>query len=193
MFFRIVVILLLALLASKVSYAQEFSAETVSVVNRVEVSGTFYYQSDRWRIDFETDGVRQTTIFRKDRKVVWQFDSVQKRYVEHPLDEADIAAFVKGEVDGEYKRELLGREPVNGRPALKYKVLYVIETKRGHLYQWIDEELKVPIKVTDKNDQLITEYRNIKTGPRAAELFELPAGYTKEVSKEKEQKSRKKR
>ncbi len=163
------------------SYAQEFSADTVSMVNGVEIIGKFYYKPDRWRMAFEANGIHQATIFRKDKKVVWQFDSAGKQYVEYSLDDKDIVAFVKGEIEGEYKRELLGKEKVRERNALKYKVFYV-DRKRNCLFQWIDEELKLPIKATDKNGQLITEYRNMKIEPQAAELFELPKGYTKEVS-----------
>lgn len=169
------------------SYAQEFSADTVSMVNGVEIIGKFYYKPDRWRMAFEANGIHQATIFRKDKKVVWQFDSAGKQYVEYFLEDKEIVAFVKGEIEGEYKRELLGKEKVRERNALKYKVFYV-DRKRNYLFQWIDEELKLPIKATDKNGQLITEYRNMKIEPQAAELFELPNGYTKEISRENKQK-----
>ena len=45
------------------------------MVNGVEIIGKFYYKPDRWRMAFEANGIHQATIFRKDKKVVWQFDS----------------------------------------------------------------------------------------------------------------------
>ena len=43
------------------------------------------------------------------------------------------------------------------------------------------EQPAVPIKSESKSgrDTSITEYRNIKEGPQADSLFEIPAGYQK--------------
>ena len=132
----------------------------------------------------------QSSLVHRPSSVVFRTSSLLSllsSVIEYSLEDKDIVAFVKGEIEGEYKRELLGKEKVRERNALKYKVFYV-DRKRNHLFQWVDEELKLPIKATDKNGQLITEYRNMKIEPQAAELFELPKGYTKEISRENKQK-----
>ena len=66
----------------------------------------------------------------------------------------------------------LGSEHVNGRKTQKWEITSPRGGK-GHL--WVDPRLAFVIKMRDEEG--LTELRNIKEGPQPPSLFELPAGY----------------
>jgi hypothetical protein len=68
----------------------------------------------------------------------------------------------------------LGPESVNGRDTMEYEST---STKGEVRDIWIDTELHFPVKW--KSSASVEELRNIKPGLQPAELFEVPAGYTK--------------
>lgn len=68
----------------------------------------------------------------------------------------------------------VGHDMVNGRDAVKYEVA----PGQGNTAPiWIDTKLHVPVKW--QNAVSAGELRNIQEGPQRAQLFEIPAGYTK--------------
>ncbi len=163
-----------------ISHAQEFSADTVSVMNGKQITGKVYCMPDRWRIEAETEGKHQISIIRKDKKLVWHIAEQQKQYIEFPLREEDLKTlFAVQKVNGEMKREAVGKEVINGRKTTKYKVYFEIKKMQGVMYQWTDDEYKIPMKTTDTEGKFVSELENIKMGPQRGDLFELPAGYTK--------------
>lgn len=157
---------------------KDFSAETVSVVGERKLHGSFYGTPQSWRVDFEADGQRRITIFRKDKKLIWQIDAVKNQYEEYSLNDEDVEMLSSGKVAGEIQRVALEKELVDGRRATKYKVDFGDKVK-GYLYQWIDDELSTPIQVVNSHGRLITKLQHIRTGPQPGSLFEIPAGYMK--------------
>lgn len=77
-----------------------------------------------------------------------------------------------GELKGQCNN--LGNEVVDGRDTIKYENVSSGKTKT---YIWIDTKLHFPIKWQAPGS--ITELHNIQEAVQAAELFEIPAGYTK--------------
>jgi hypothetical protein len=67
----------------------------------------------------------------------------------------------------------IGSESVNGRDTLKYESVSKGETT----YVWLDTKLHFPVKW--QGPVSTSELRNIHEGPQPAELFEIPAGYTR--------------
>jgi PIN domain nuclease of toxin-antitoxin system len=120
-----------ALLSAAVLHAQEFSADTVSLVNGKEIKGKMYYKPDRRRIDAEAGGKRQISIVRMDKKLVWHIADQQKQYLQLPLSEKDMADLAVATVQGEVRREAMGKEAVHGRGITKYRVYSRSAKTRG--------------------------------------------------------------
>jgi len=68
----------------------------------------------------------------------------------------------------------IGNDSLNGRSAVKYEG---VSTRGEKSYVWVDTKLHCVVK-TDGAEGSI-ELRNIQEGPQPANLFEIPAGYTK--------------
>lgn len=68
----------------------------------------------------------------------------------------------------------VGNDSLNGRSAVKYEG---VSTRGEKSYVWVDTKLHCVVK-TDGAEGSI-ELRNIQEGPQPANLFEIPAGYTK--------------
>ena len=67
-----------------------------------------------------------------------------------------------------------GNDTVNGRSTIKFEAT----NNSGETgYFWIDPKLRFPVKWQGKNSS--GELRNIQEGTQPANLFEVPAGYTK--------------
>jgi hypothetical protein len=68
----------------------------------------------------------------------------------------------------------VGSETVNGRSTVKFEATNA-SGETGDF--WIDPKLRFPVKWQGKNSS--GELRNIQEGTQPANLFEVPAGYTK--------------
>jgi len=164
---------------ASVATALEFSADIESLMNGKVIKGTFYYKTDRRRIEGEAGDKKQISIVRMDKKLVWHIADQQKQYLELPLSEKDMMGLAVVTALGEVKREKLGKEIVHGRSTVKYRIYCKINKNEGIIYQWIDDEYRMPVKTSDQDGKFISEFRNIKPGRQPNGLFELPPGYTK--------------
>jgi hypothetical protein len=70
----------------------------------------------------------------------------------------------------------IGHEAVHGRDAVKYESA---PAQGESKFIWIDVRLHFPVKW--KGPMGACELRNIIEGPQPKELFEIPAGYTKQM------------
>lgn len=68
----------------------------------------------------------------------------------------------------------VGSDTVNGRSTVKYEATNA-NGEAG--YFWLDPKLRFPVKWQGKDSS--GELRNIQEGAQPANLFEIPAGYTK--------------
>ena len=165
-------------MVSTPAFALDYSADTHSVINGREINGKIYARSDRWRIEAEIGDRHQISILRKDKKLIWHIAAQQKQYAEFPMKDDDIAKLLNLAAPGEYKREKLGAEKINNRPATKYKVFIRMQQREGAFIQWIDDEYKFPVKSEDEKGTFTSVITNITPGPQADALFELPTSLT---------------
>jgi len=152
---------------------QEFSADMVSRSGRQTVQAKFYVSGDKMRTEMPGNVV----IMRLDKNLTWIIMLKQRIYMEQALKPKDLPKTSK-ELGGEIKRVSLGIETVDGKPAEKFKVIYVENSTRLTVYQWLRDS-KFPVKIEAENGSWSIEYKNLSVGPQSADLFELPPGFQK--------------
>jgi len=172
---KAVCLLIFLFLFAAPGFAKDFSAD---VENRVKggqpMTGKVFLSGEKVR----TEMAGMVSITRLDKKVVWILMPEQKMYMEQPLKPEDLAK--AGEKSAaEIGRKYLGEERVDGRAAKKYKVTYKTDKEENSMYQWIDNELQVPVKLESVDGDWTLLYKNVKVGAQRAELFEVPSGYQK--------------
>jgi len=157
--------------------ALQFSADMVSTTREGTVRGKAYVTDNAARIEVPGVGASITRI---DRKKVIVLMAAGRTYLEQSLDLKTVASMSE-KIEGEVERTHLGNEIVDGRATRKYKAVTDSGDGRAEMFQWIDDATGIPIKTADVNGEWSVEYKNLKTGPQAASLFEIPAGYKKLV------------
>jgi len=152
--------------------AADFSAEVVNTNQGQTTRAKIFIQTDKIRM--ETPGTEEYTILRSDRKVIWIVIPEEKTYIEIQ------SPHVRGaevKMKGELKREYLSSETVNGYATQKYEVHYLDKDTVHKAHQWVASDLNYPIKISALDGSWSTEYRNIRVGPQADSLFEIPEGF----------------
>ncbi len=155
--------------------AEEFSADLTTKDSGGTYTGKIYATKDKIRMDIADSSV----IARFDNKVVYVLIPQIKQYMEQALDKVEHPFAGSGALPGETKREAAGSESVAGRKADKYKVTVTKDGKDEVVLQWLDAELKVPIKTAAEDASWSLEYSNVKVGDQPKDLFELPTDYSK--------------
>ena len=170
-FYTMFLVLGMALLACP-GYAEDFSADMVSVSPEGSFAAKIYVSGEKSRMEMP----EAITISRMDKKVAWVLMPSEKMYMEQPLNPRS-AVSTREKMDGEIERKVEGNEMVNGRNTTKYRVTFEAEGKREEVFQWIDEVAHVPVKTAAIDGSWSSEFKNIRTGPQDREFFEIPAGY----------------
>ncbi len=175
---RISLVLTSILLAAVPVGAQlpwEYSADQVITSSGQSVTHKVYVKKDRIRLETPQRGI---SILRFDRKMVWILMPDQKKYMELPLHGRDPLSGLNPDVKVE--RQAVGQEVVNGHPTKKNKTTTSFQGQQVVGYQWLATDLKeLPIKWQNDTAKTTGELKNIKFGPQAASLFEIPQGYQK--------------
>jgi hypothetical protein len=163
--------------------AGPYSAEVVIKAkgSRDAVSRVFVGGQDRWRV--ETGAKGEATIVRLDRKMVLTILPASRSYFISPLSDEEAKPDFqasKPSLEAKVARKALGKEAIGGRPATKYYVTLSGPGQRPSArYEWLSDELGVPVKMQAVDNTWSMEYRGIKLGPQDPRLFEVPAGYAK--------------
>ena len=170
---------------------QEFSADVVDTRPKEGeiIRNKIYVARGKMRIEAQgpvgknaasvviVDAGRQITyLLVPDQKVYLESDTFGTVYTAglrllQPVDPHSPCAGFKQYVKQESCKKL-GSERVNGRNTRKWEIN---STRGGKGYLWVDLRLAFVIRMQDQEG--LTELQNIREGPQAPGLFELPAGY----------------
>jgi hypothetical protein len=166
---------------------KEYSTDVVDVKSG-KVLGTYYVAEKKKRIDVLVEKTKGSFIARMDQRKAFSLVPEEKLCILIPFHDdmpSDSSAMMgmamMGWTPPEYKSEKLGSETVNGYLTEKFKI-----TSTGSVqgkpytrteYVWKAEEFDCPHPRMQDAEGVVMEMRNIKVGPQAASLFEIPAGY----------------
>jgi hypothetical protein len=172
----------LLVLASGSAAAQQVLPELTADVRMVRGDqvfgqGKIYMTTAATRMEMTIQGMSQplTNISRIDRKVMWML-MPNKTYMEQPLpwDHA-----VVNEVPAGWTQECSPGEVIDGHPTDKCVIKGTIGGKATSTTIWKAKDLRgIVIRNMGENNSGM-ELKNIVTAPQPANLFEIPAGYTK--------------
>jgi outer membrane lipoprotein-sorting protein len=166
---------------------KSFSAEQVSIDPNGKIQGTgkIYMTQEKIRMEFQSpqDEGSMVNIFRRDRNIHWMLNPGEKKYLERPLDEAEMKKALNQHMEQDEK--VIGTETVNGFKCTKKSVVTTVKffgiSRKSESIVWVSNQLDLPIR-TQSKEGYITELRNIKKGSQPAKLFEVPSEYQKVAS-----------
>lgn len=159
---------------SSFAFSQEFSSNVITKTKDGIVNGKVYVSKGNIRMEMES----AVSIARTDKKIVWMLLPRERIYMEMPMG-AENTVTLMNKVPGEISRKLLGTEIIAGRETEKYEVQYQDKDKKQTIHIWLSKDLKFPLKSSNIDGSWNVEYVDVKEGPQAGALFELPADYKK--------------
>lgn len=140
---------------------------------------TIYHSFGKERAETTMQDMSMVFIQRPDKNIAWQIMPMNNMYMEIGLKKAGE---MSGKIPDDATIEKVGSETVDGRATTKYKMLMKDKSAGGFI--WLTEEniaLKMDFvsKNGKKNDRVKMTLKQLKVEPQDAQLFELPAGYSK--------------
>jgi len=171
-------LLALAVLWPAAVPAAEFSAQMLTRQRETTVPGKIYVKDGKMRQEFSDAAGQTITILRPDKKLIWVLLAQSRTYMEVPLKPKLPGQFLQIPPDAKNKR-LVGNERQAGYDTEKYEV--AISGREGLEKEtyWVAAKLGGPIKMAASSRNFSMEYKDIKEGPVADRLFEIPPGYQK--------------
>jgi len=142
------------------------------------VLGRIYVKGDKLRHEFVDERGHTVTIVRQDKKVIWVVLPPKKVYVEMPLKQELPGQFLQ--VPRHYiKKRRVCVETVSGYPVERIQLL--VPGSLGPVVKtyWVSRKLGLPLKMECRERKFSVEYKDIREGPVADRLFEVPPGFRK--------------
>jgi hypothetical protein len=153
-----------------------FSADYTEVSDGFTTKGKFFAGPQGIRMEGVSEGEETLMIVNFPQNVSWMVQVEEGMYFEMPFGPEDSGSFLTP--CSELKKgKLVGRETVHGRNVEKWHC-EGWDGKKDTV--WFDDRLKVAVR-SQGTDGDVFELRNIKEGTLSKDLFQLPAGYTKNV------------
>jgi len=156
--------------------ALEFTAERLVMKNGHRDKATLYCRADMWRIEHNTLGPVDVTIVRKDQGVIWLLMAHTKRFMTLPFD-PQMGPTCQHDFTSGGRRDLIGREILQGRSTTVSKVTVREGTEDVTYYEWLADDVKVPLRVARKDGTWLVDYGNLHVTRLPTYLFELPLSY----------------
>jgi Domain of unknown function (DUF4412) len=175
------IVLVCVLSFSEMTFAAEFTADSIQKQHDMEMKGKIYVKGEKMRMDMTKEGEKTSTITRIDKKVIWIINHGDKMYMEMP---AMVDTLQASKIDVDLTKiadkKKVGTEKVNGYKCDKYLITYK-DKSMGTMTQWISKKLNYPIKMVYHSSygDMYTNYKNIKEGRVKNSVFEIPKDYKK--------------
>jgi outer membrane lipoprotein-sorting protein len=170
-------VLLFALSVLSSAYAVELTADMITKEGKITRNGKIYVKGNKCRV--EKGSTPMYVIVRGDKGLFWQINNAEKTYIKAKLT-PDMMPTIEEKIAGETARKAVGAETVNGYATKKYEVTAKKGKKTETIQQWFSTEYGFPVKVVGSNWSV--EYKNIKKGGVADNLFELAPGLIEDTT-----------
>lgn len=157
----------------------EFSATIIMKNDGRTSNAKIFYTPKKQRMEVRDpdSGGKSIIITRLDKEVVWMLITAEEMYAEISLDNEKKNHLVQ-EPDNIEKRERIGKDTVDGHPAIKEKITFRQDDgKKDSIYSWTATDLGWPVKAEALDGSWSYTYNDIKKGRQDPELFEVPRGY----------------
>ncbi len=181
--YRAVIVALLCIVlggcaSSNRSWTATYNATIDGVTGTAKVSAA----SDRVLMKFQSQRKTSVSILRYDKGVAWLLAPTMGIYREIPLSalHKEFPLFFDPSI--QIVRTELGKEPLDGREAMKYaaEITQNGTTFKGFLWEAIPP-LPVPLRWQDERGQTAT-WVDVVVGPLSPALFEIPDSYKAAVT-----------
>lgn len=162
------------LLAGQVWAAQpvaQFSADQVIVTGSQQFSGKVAVSGRKSRSELAMHNMVMLRIARADQGKTLVVIPARKEAREMPMQLVDVMLTYLH--DPKNQRVQAGTEKVGGVQAIKYR----IKSPAGLLHLWVNKFTQAPLQAATDDGVVKLSWKNVKIGPQAAKLFEVPAGY----------------
>jgi hypothetical protein len=156
-----------------------FAADATLETEEMTVNTRIFYKPGAVRDEMSVGGQQMVTIRRFDLEKIWMIMG-PGMYVE-------MDASQNNEQAPDYKlvsREVVGPETVNGMQTTKYKSVYETDDGKFGGFTWYTED-NIAVKgslvhqTKGEKKRVKFEFTNLKRGPQADSLFEVPKGAQK--------------
>lgn len=163
----------------------EYSADETMETAEFSTGGPVYVAAGKERRETVMEGMRQITIMRHDKKLLWTLMPQEQMYMEVKLDTKGASAAPGDLSDFTIEQTTVGEEEVNGIMTTKSKIM--MTGKKGEKmggFWWVSRDgvmVKMDVIGTDSGSKMRMkkELRNLKVGRQDPDLFEIPQGYQK--------------
>lgn len=170
-----------ALAVAELGAAADFSADMITKGGSMSMNGKVFVSGKLIRTDATMGTIKQTTIVRGDKGLVWMVNHADKQYTETRRNASQMdPTSIERELKQRATAKKLGQAKING--FVCDKTLYTFKDKQqGTATTYVSRQLGWPVKIEMKSKRggMTMELKNIKMGKQSASLFQLPAGYKK--------------
>jgi Domain of unknown function (DUF4412) len=154
---------------------KQYSADQViTTKDGMNVTSKVYADDGKMRTEMTTQGMQMISIIRPDQKKMYSVMPAQKMVMTMSLDSSKLKNMPSTTGD-DSKFETVGPDLVDGTPCIKYKMTSS-KTDKVFLW-WVAVGTKAPVKMAADDGSFTLVWKNYKTGPQDAALFEPPADY----------------
>lgn len=163
----------------------EYSADEYMQTKQGTMKAKVFRAFNKERREQEMEGMKQITITRMDKKVMWILMTAEKMYMEMSMKEAKGKEQSHDLSDYKVEHSVIGEEVVNGVKTTKSKV--IVTAPKGNKFDGFMWDTRDGIMVKmdavsiekGSKERMIIELKNLKIEKQDAKLFEIPAGYKK--------------
>jgi len=186
----VAVLMVLLLSFTATGFAQkvtDYTADQVTMGADGELikESKVHFSGGKMRIDdaMPQSGAKLIMIYRSDLKKSFMLNTDKKAYFEREVDEKEMTGETMSMAPVKNRKEkALGEEMVSGYRCSKKEIEAEIEVmgfkKTSRSVIWQSPKFDLPLR-TRSDSGHVTELRNIQEGKPSADLFEVPAGYSK--------------
>ena len=178
--------------ASRV-FAYQFMADYVEIDHGVKTEGKLFKGENATRFEIKS-GKKQNFIqvTRYDKGLIWLLDTDKKTYQEsHVPNLSNIFGKNREPIivanGANFTREYVGEENIDSYNMRKFVVKSTYNLKGDSVsdvyYEWYRTDFPLPVKTSNIDGTVTTEYKNIRFRQLNPAMFEKPKGY-KKISEE---------
>jgi hypothetical protein len=171
-----VLVMAMSVLAAGEAAGVQFTAQQVLRTEGQTRTVTVYHREGMWRLEHDR-GTVGITIIREDMGLTWLLIPRVRQFIRVPIDPASMP-LLDIPLKGEVSRERIGVEEREGRSVTLYEVTVERGGRQEGFYQWVADDLGVPLKLVAKSGAWSVEYRQLRSSAVPDEYFELPHRYS---------------